>query len=91
MDQSSTRLAHFIVGRESTPSHNMVRQESARKIAEAIERLPTEQREVVILRYWEEKSLNDVSQALGKSTAAVAGLLHRATKALRKTLKTDPN
>lgn len=86
LDASSVRLENFLVAKQSSPSHKAVRQENIHIIADAIERLPELQRRAVILRYWEGKSLQELSESLGKSTAAVAGLLHRATKKLRSIL-----
>ncbi len=87
LDESSMRLAHVIASRDSTPSHEMVRQESMRDIAAAIEQLPENQRQVLILRYWDRMSVQEVALALDKSTSSIAGLLHQATKKLRKALK----
>jgi len=56
------------------------------RIALAIEKLTPEQRRALILRYWEDQSLAEIAQALGKSQDAVAGLLYRAMKVMRSEL-----
>ena len=89
LDASSTRLESLLAGKEATPSQNVMRKDQIRIVAAAIESLPEEQRRIVILRYWEEKSLREISTLLGKSTSAVAGLLHRAMKKLRGLLATE--
>jgi len=50
------------------------------------EKLTPEQRRALILRYWEDQSLAEIAQALGKSQDAVAGLLYRAMKVMRSEL-----
>jgi RNA polymerase sigma-70 factor (subfamily 1) len=89
LDASSTRLESFLAGKEATPSQNIMRKDQIRIVAAAIELLPEEQRQIVMLRYWEEKSLREISALLGKSTSSVAGLLHRAAKKLRSLLNAD--
>lgn len=83
LNASSMRLRNFLASPDSTPSQVMVREENIRLVAEAIERLPDDQREVVELRYWSEMSIKQLSERLEKSPAAIAGLLHRGTKTLR--------
>jgi RNA polymerase sigma-70 factor (ECF subfamily) len=89
LDASSMRLENFMAGKESSPSQCMDRKDRVLFIANAIESLPEEQRQVVILRYWEDKSIREVAEQLEKSIPAVAGLLHRATKKLRTLLKDE--
>jgi RNA polymerase sigma-70 factor (ECF subfamily) len=86
LDASTTRLGDFLAANQSSPSQQLARKDRVRTIADAIEGLPDEQRQAIMLRYWEEKSLQEISTSLGKSTSAVAGLLHRATKKLRSSL-----
>ena len=87
LNASSMRLRSFLVSPDSSPSQAMVREENLRMLAEAIERLPDDQREVVELRYWSEMSVKQLSETLGKSPAAIAGLLHRGIKKLRAVLE----
>ena len=60
-----------------------------RIVAAAIESLPEEQSQVLVLRYWEGKSNQEIADLVGKSTGAVYGLLHRAKSKLRKLLEDD--
>jgi len=48
-----------------------------------VAKLPAEQRRVIVMRFVEEKSLLEISKALGKSTGAIKQLQHRAYTALR--------
>lgn len=89
LDASSMRLEGLLADKESTPSQCLARQDRVLLIADAIESLPEEQKQIIVLRYWEEKSLREVADMLGKSLPAVAGQLHRATKKLRNRLAMD--
>jgi RNA polymerase sigma-70 factor, ECF subfamily len=86
LDASSMRLGNFLAAHQSSPSQQAVRQENIRVIADALEGLPENQRQVLILRFWEGMTIQQVADSLGKSTPAIAGLLHRATKKLRGVL-----
>jgi len=46
--------------------------------------LPAEQRRVIEMRFAEEKSIREISKALGKSTGAIKQLQHRAYTKLRE-------
>ncbi|MEO1615783.1 MAG: sigma-70 family RNA polymerase sigma factor, partial [Planctomycetota bacterium] len=63
--------------------------ESVVQISDAIARLPESQADAVRLHYLEGMKLSEVAAELEKSTGAVAGLLHRGMKALRKQLADD--
>lgn len=55
-------------------------------VAKALENLTVLQREVVILRYFGEKSHAEIAEALGKREGAVRGLLTRAMQQMRKAM-----
>ncbi len=84
LDASSMRLADFLKADQSSPSQQAVRHENILIIAEAIESLPENQRQVILLRFWEGMTKRQVADTLGKSEHAVSGLLYRATKELRR-------
>ncbi|WP_149498646.1 sigma-70 family RNA polymerase sigma factor [Roseiconus lacunae] len=83
---SSMRLEGLLAGSDQTPSQNVVLGESVVQISQAIARLPDPQADAVRLHYLEGMKLSEVADELGKSTGAIAGLLHRGMKALRKQL-----
>jgi len=89
LDASSMRIESFLADKEPSPSQALVRKDRLRIVAAAIESLPDEQRQVVVLRYWEGKSMQEIADLLNKSTSAIAGLRHRAMKELRKILETE--
>ena len=57
------------------------------RVAAALEELPEGQREAVAMHYWEGLTLNEVAQEMGRTAAAVAGLLQRGLRTLRRQLK----
>jgi RNA polymerase sigma factor (sigma-70 family) len=52
----------------------------------ALQKLPSEQRLVVVLRYRDDLPLAEIATALNRSEASVKSLLHRSLKTLRKDL-----
>jgi RNA polymerase sigma-70 factor, ECF subfamily len=82
-EQSSARLEAWLVAEQSSPSQKVVRWEETRRAAEAIRQLPDAQRDAVILYYWQGCSTAEIAEHLGRSPAAVAGLLHRGLAQLR--------
>jgi RNA polymerase sigma-70 factor, ECF subfamily len=61
--------------------------ERALSIREALERLPDEQREVLVLRHIAGLSPGEIADRLGKSEASIHGLHHRGRGALRTALR----
>ena len=51
------------------------------------QQLPDAQREAVILHYWQDWTVAAIAEHLGRSSAAVAGLLKRGLQQLREVLR----
>ncbi|TWT95108.1 sigma-70 family RNA polymerase sigma factor [Neorhodopirellula pilleata] len=83
LTQSSMRLEGLLAADQATPSQVAVVGENLSTLVEAVERLPDAQRVAIELHYLEGMKLAEVAEALGKTTGAVAGLLHRGMKQLR--------
>lgn len=84
MDQSSILLASAFMASDRPASAIVAQDELVRGVAELVEQLPEAQRDAIILHYWQEIPLKQVAEALGKSPAAVAGLLQRGLATLRE-------
>ncbi len=84
LDQSSVFLASAFIASDRPASAIIADEELARGVAELVEQLPEAQRDAVILHYWQEIPLKQVAETLGKSPAAVAGLLQRGLATLRE-------
>ena len=83
LEESSSRLEAFLTADQSSPSQNAERKEQVTRLAAALGQMPEPQREVVVQRHLEGRSLADIAQHIGRSEAAVVGLLQRGLKALR--------
>jgi RNA polymerase sigma-70 factor (sigma-E family) len=58
-------------------------------LLEALSRLPPKDRAVIVLRYWEDRSIEQTAEALGASSAAVRTRCVRALGRLRELLGED--
>ena len=82
--QSSARLERMLAAPDSSPSQRIVRNEELLRLADALTQLPQAQREAIVLHHLHDCSLSETARSLGKTDAAVAGLLHRGLKKLRE-------
>jgi RNA polymerase sigma-70 factor (ECF subfamily) len=57
------------------------------RLADALESLPEGQREALVLHYWQDWTLPEIGRHLGRTPAAVAGLVQRGLKQLRTLLR----
>jgi RNA polymerase sigma-70 factor (ECF subfamily) len=55
------------------------------EIQKRIVRLPAKYQEVITLRFFEKKQLNEIAEILGKKEGTIKSLLHRAVEKLRET------
>ena len=74
----------------SSPEWVADRRESVQELREAIKMLRPREQQILVLRYWEEKTTRSVAQRLGISPARVSQLEKRARQRLRALL-TDGN
>jgi RNA polymerase sigma-70 factor (ECF subfamily) len=86
LEQSSAKLEALLASEESNPSHGALRAERLIELAEALARLPEDQRTAVELRYLQGLAVPDVAERMGRTTVSVTGLLYRGMKALREVL-----
>jgi len=86
LDATSVRLEVWLASEESTPGHRAVHKEQLSRLAEALLRLPDDQRQSVELHHLQGLSLAETGRCMGRSREAVAGLVFRGLKALRAQL-----
>lgn len=87
VEQSSLQLANLLESDSSSPSAAMHRHERADELAKSMLKLTNEQRQAIILKYWQGATLAEIGDELGKSTEAVAGLIFRGMQKLRGEIK----
>jgi RNA polymerase sigma-70 factor (ECF subfamily) len=86
LDQSSRCLDLGLAARHSTPSHQASRREQAVLLANALEELPQDYRDVLVLRHLEELTFPEVARRMGRSLDSVKNLWARALGRLRRVL-----
>jgi RNA polymerase sigma-70 factor (ECF subfamily) len=87
LQASSTRLEALAAAKGLSPSQQLQQQEQATRLADAMAMLAETQREALVLHHWHGWKLAQIARHLGRSEAAVAGLLKRALKHLRQVLQ----
>jgi RNA polymerase sigma-70 factor (ECF subfamily) len=87
VDESSLRLERCLAADDSRPEQRAMRNEELLHLAAAIEALPEDQRQAVVLHHLQGYSAADIAASLGRTEVAVAGLLRRGLKKLRVLLQ----
>jgi RNA polymerase sigma-70 factor (ECF subfamily) len=86
LDESSRGLNLDAMARQSSPSAQASRREQAVLLADALESLPADYREVIVLRHLEGLSFLEVARRMDRSLDAVEKLWVRALARLRRVL-----
>jgi RNA polymerase sigma-70 factor (ECF subfamily) len=73
--------------RTSDEGHSQMGFERSQSLKEALEMLPTEQREVLILRHIAGLSPGEIADLLGKTEGSIHGIHHRGRGALKAALR----
>ncbi|HLW64498.1 MAG TPA: sigma-70 family RNA polymerase sigma factor [Gemmataceae bacterium] len=84
LDSSSRMLGQDLAAALSSPSQQAMRREQAVLLANALERLPPDYREVIILRHLEELTFPQVAERMGRSLNSVQKLWLRGLARLRE-------
>jgi RNA polymerase sigma-70 factor (ECF subfamily) len=87
LNQSSILMERALVDPDPSPSQSAVRRERAVLLANALNELPADYREVLVLRELEGKSLGEVAAALDRTPNAVQKLWARALVQLRRRMQ----
>jgi RNA polymerase sigma-70 factor (ECF subfamily) len=86
LEHSSACLESLLAAGGPPPEASALRQERLLELAEAMARLPEDQRTAVELHHLQGLSVPDAARRLGRTPSAVASLLYRGLKTLRGTL-----
>lgn len=84
LDKSASGLAEWIAADQTSPSERAERNEDLLRLADALAGLPDGQREVVVLKHLQGKTLAEIAAATGRTVPAVVGLLRRGLESLRE-------
>jgi RNA polymerase sigma-70 factor, ECF subfamily len=86
IESSSLRLEAVLAAEQTPTSEKAHRNEMALRLDEALKVLPERQREAVVLKHYHGWTLAEISQHLGVTQLAVAGLLRRGLMKLHDLL-----
>jgi RNA polymerase sigma-70 factor, ECF subfamily len=87
LEDSSRRLDAWLAAEQTSPSQRVLREERYDQLAEALERLPDDQRAVIVLKHAQGLSVAEIGARLELTVASVAGLLRRGLQQLRESMK----
>ena len=90
LERSSQALNRGLADPHSTPSRQADRREQAVLLADALNRLPSAYRDVIVLRHLEGHTFAEVARRMGRSLDSVDKLWVRALSRLRRILKGIP-
>jgi RNA polymerase sigma-70 factor, ECF subfamily len=75
-----------LADRGPAPDRGVQGREAGERLSTALQALPERQRAVVVLRHYQELSLEEIARTLGMSLGTVKSSLHRALHRMRATL-----
>src|SRR5207244_9731266 len=81
---SSSEVAPEVADSGPSPSAVAAQAEQTHSIKKALEKLPDDYRRIIVLRYQEERSFEDIGQLMNLSANAARKLWARAIKRLRQ-------
>jgi RNA polymerase sigma-70 factor (ECF subfamily) len=86
IQESSVRIESYLAAADSSPDERAERKELLLRIADAVDRLPADQRDVVIQRDFLDSPVAEIAAQTGRTEKSVAGLLLRGRRKLRELL-----
>jgi RNA polymerase sigma-70 factor (ECF subfamily) len=86
LEESSARLEAWLATEQSSASHQAERNEQLLLLAEALSKLPDDQRQVIELHRLKGWSLTQVAKEMGRTKGVVAKLLYKGMDKLHELL-----
>ncbi len=86
-DIQSSKDKLEITDLEKSPIDAWLKKELKQEMDKALEKIPIKYKEVLMLRYYHDKSYEEISEILGKPVNTVGTLLNRAKKKLMEIMK----
>jgi RNA polymerase sigma-70 factor (ECF subfamily) len=90
LEDSAVRLDAWLAADQSSPSQRVMREELHLRLADALGKLPEDQRVAVELHHLKGRTVAEAAELMGRPKPAVVGLLFRGLKRLRQLLE-EPN
>jgi RNA polymerase sigma-70 factor (ECF subfamily) len=87
LEDSTARLDAWLAADQSSPSQRVMREELHIRLADALGKLPEDQRVAVELHHLKGRSVAEAAEQMGRTKTAVVGLLFRGLKKLRQILQ----
>ena len=84
--QCGGELNEQIPSQQEAPEDSVIREENARELRRALDRLDADARQILVLREFEELSYSEISDVLGVEIGTVKSRLNRAREKLRELL-----
>lgn len=89
-ERAGKRLANLAIPRAEQPSQQVLKREQAVLLADALEALPPDYREVMLLRHWEDLTFPQIAERMDRTVDSVQKLWIRALGRLRTTMESAP-
>jgi RNA polymerase sigma-70 factor (ECF subfamily) len=89
LNQSSRTLEQALISGDSSPSEKAQRRERAVLLAQALDQLPEDYRDVLIFRELEGMTMRDVADRMGRSVDSVQKLWARALIRIRRLMQSE--
>lgn len=86
IDESFCRVDNWLMASQSSPSQQVTRKEELLELADVISQLPEAQQDAIVMHHLQGLTLTETSERLGRTEAAVAGLLFRGLRELHERL-----
>lgn len=87
LDEHMAAHGEFLSGSESTPDRMLAQKELARRLNDALDHLPFDQRTAIVLREIDGLSYDEIAYSLGVAVGTIKSRLTRARQALRQELR----
>jgi len=87
LTQSFVGLDELLVAFDTSPTERAVRNEELTRLSDALTQLPAQQQEAVLLKHFAGLTLKEISDRLGCTPTATAGLLFRGRQRLQELLE----
>jgi RNA polymerase sigma-70 factor (ECF subfamily) len=86
-NDSSANFVSGLVGRLPTPSQELAKAELAEQLRQGLERLSSEERDLILWRHFEQLRARDIAQLIGITEAAANKRYLRAVEHLKRILQ----